>query len=81
MWVCERVAPQQHHWQLMSSAFEKGQDSIVARRKLTQIDYHQPPAPMELINAQFDSFVKGALKWKRMESLDMTHYWLQDKKQ
>jgi len=52
------------------------QDAIPIRNTLFELNYLQPPTPVQVDNTTAVGFINKEIKQKRTKSIDMRFYWL-----
>jgi hypothetical protein len=73
-------------WMVVASAskaevgvlFVNGQDAVVLRITLSEMDHPQPATPIRTNNSIVCGIINGTVKQKRSCAIDMRFYWIRD---
>ena len=63
----------------IAAAYMTAREAVPIRTTLEELGHPQSPTPIQVDNTTCAGFANDTIKQKRTKSIDMNHYWLQDR--
>ena len=63
----------------ITAVYMTAREAVPIRSTLEELGHPQAPTPIQVNNTTCAGFANGAIKQRHKKSIDINHYWLQDR--